>query len=116
MGFVHGRFENDLPGSEWLTGYPEVDFEPPAKSHLRQLCREAGRPSWTIFELYRPMATPVSETQIFGWRSLRLLRSDVLKLEALEISCVSKRYLGCRQKLASAVNDKIGIEPTSGAP
>jgi hypothetical protein len=56
------------------------------------------------------------DAKIFGWGSLRLLRSDVLKLEALEISCVSKRYLGCRQKLASAVNDKIGIEPTSGAP
>ena len=28
----------------------------------------------------------------------------------------TERYLGCRQSLASAVNDKIGIEPTSGAP
>jgi integrase len=28
----------------------------------------------------------------------------------------TERYLGCRQRLASAVNDKIGIEPTSGAP
>ena len=28
----------------------------------------------------------------------------------------TERYLGCRQRLTSAVNDKIGIEPTSGAP
>jgi site-specific recombinase XerD len=28
----------------------------------------------------------------------------------------TERYLGCRQRLACAVNDKIGIEPTPGAP
>jgi integrase len=28
----------------------------------------------------------------------------------------TERYLGCLQRLASAVDDKIGIEPTSGAP
>jgi integrase len=28
----------------------------------------------------------------------------------------TERYLGCRQRLASAVNDKIGLEPLSGDP
>jgi site-specific recombinase XerD len=51
----------------------------------------------------------------------RLCRAAGGKLEQIQFLLghvsvqTTERYLGCTQRIASAVNDKIGIEPPSGS-